>query len=431
MPYEQIVAIMRRHYNSETRKLQLQSEMDSLDLASFMRKKQISDSSQGLMMIVNHINALAPQLPDCFGNESHKTRYLRKAVMSFDWAQQPIASIASSRYSFLQLISALQESLQLREEAGRAQALEKNYGQYVNHPRTVRHPSNYYLNPQNRYKRDRRNSPFNRWNRARSLSDDRRSSGTQGHHHRNPNFRRQRFCYGCGSPDHILRDRKCTPQLSTIKTNLIEELGCEEETISDFADELLTLHITQRTQSSSLERSPKSSLKRIDGEREATNNVAGPAPASVYFDETLYTVEEEDMYSAQLKPGFNSDAYNVLFTTDEIPSTNIVDCSNIHLTATKSSPEVPGFCIDIGAPRSVCGKRTMNKLLGSLKRTTIPSAKSYRYFRFGDVVVKSLGLAEVALCTPHDVPNVMVLMDVVPVDVPGLLGLDVLDCESL
>ena len=75
--YEKIVTIMRRYYNSETRKLQLQSEMDSPDLAYFMCKKQISDSSQGLIMIVNHVDAQAPEFPGGFGNDFHMTRYLR------------------------------------------------------------------------------------------------------------------------------------------------------------------------------------------------------------------------------------------------------------------------------------------------------------------------------------------------------------------
>ena len=66
-----------------------------------------------------------------------------------------------------------------------------------------------------------------------------------------------------------------------------------------------------------------------------------------------------------------------------------------------------------------------------LKRTSIPSAQSPRSFRFGDVVVSSLGMVQVALETPPDFPDIMVLMDIVPVNIAALLGLDVLDSESL
>ena len=120
MPYDQIAAQMRRHYNSETRKLQNQSEMDSLNLTAFMNKHQITDLGEGLTKIVNHINALAPQLPTGFGDDAHKTRYLRRAVLGQPFAQQPISQITSARYSFTQLTTALKENLQLREELSRA-----------------------------------------------------------------------------------------------------------------------------------------------------------------------------------------------------------------------------------------------------------------------------------------------------------------------
>ena len=74
MTFDQILAIMTRHCNSETRKLQIQSEVDSLDLSAFMTKHQVSDYSDGITKIVNHINALAPQLPNGLGDDAHKTR---------------------------------------------------------------------------------------------------------------------------------------------------------------------------------------------------------------------------------------------------------------------------------------------------------------------------------------------------------------------
>ena len=122
MPFDQITNRMRRHYSSDTRKLQIESEMDSLDLQSFMHKRKITDYVSGLTQTVDHINVLAPQLPGGFNDDAHKTRYLRRAVMSQEWAQNAISSIATSKYSFIQFITALQESLQLREERQRVRA---------------------------------------------------------------------------------------------------------------------------------------------------------------------------------------------------------------------------------------------------------------------------------------------------------------------
>ena len=124
--------------------------MDSLELTSFMHKHGVTDLNDGLTKIVNHINALAPQLPTGFGDDAHKTRYLRRAVLGHSFAQQPIAQITSARYTFTQFQTALKESLQLREELSRARAPDMNYGQYVRDPRDVR-PSNSRWPPNRSY----------------------------------------------------------------------------------------------------------------------------------------------------------------------------------------------------------------------------------------------------------------------------------------
>ena len=96
MPLEQITSIMRHHFNCESRKLTVQSDMDSLNLSTFMKKAELFDYSQGLSKLVDHVNALAPQLPQGFGNVDHKTRYVRRAVMQLQWAQTPIAQLTTA-----------------------------------------------------------------------------------------------------------------------------------------------------------------------------------------------------------------------------------------------------------------------------------------------------------------------------------------------
>ena len=96
--------------------------------------------------------------------------------------------------------------------------------------------------------------------------------------------------------------------------------------------------------------------------------------ASVHFREALYTVEEQDTYQSQLEGELARGMYDVSYDEDSIPSTNIIDCSNIHVVSQKSFLIVPSFCVDIGAPRSVSGKPTIDQILGSLKRKSIPSA---------------------------------------------------------
>ena len=151
LPFNEIVSRMHRHYNSETRKLQLESEMDSLDLGEFLKKRSMADVSEGLIKIRDHINALASQLPSGFGDEAHEARYLRRAFMRFEWAKQPIFMVTTSQYSFTQFLTALQEGIELNEELTCANAPGVNYGRYVNNPHDVRHPNNPRLNPKHGY----------------------------------------------------------------------------------------------------------------------------------------------------------------------------------------------------------------------------------------------------------------------------------------
>ena len=205
MPFKEIVSRMHPHYNSETRKLQLQSEMDSLDLGEFMKKRSMTDVSESLIKIYDNINALASQLPSGFGDDTHKTRYLRRAVVRFEWAKQPISMVTTSRYSFTQFLTALQESIQLNEELTRANAPGVNYGQYVNKPHDFRHPNNPRLDPKHGYEprrnhsrsphRNRSHSPTRRGyrNRPRRPYDPRRTNDYR--HRQNPSLPRKRYCH--------------------------------------------------------------------------------------------------------------------------------------------------------------------------------------------------------------------------------------------
>ena len=85
---------------------------------------------------------MEPQLQQSFGDDNHKTGNLRRAVIRFEWAQQPIAQMTTARYTFTQFITSLQESLQLQEEMAQARVARVDYGQYEKHPRNFGHPNN-------------------------------------------------------------------------------------------------------------------------------------------------------------------------------------------------------------------------------------------------------------------------------------------------
>lgn len=89
------------------------------------------------------------------------------------------------------------------------------------------------------------------------------------------------------------------------------------------------------------------------------------------------------------------------------------------------------FYVDSGAPRFVVGRKTLNRMFtanGAHQRRIMPSRNR---FQFADAIYDSLGIIFVPLLTPPRVPSAMLSIDIVDVDIPALLGMDVLDKESL
>ena len=111
-----------------------------------------------------------------------------------------------------------------------------------------------------------------------------------------------------------------------------------------------------------------------------------------------------------------------------------IDFSNIYaadLRREYQSKRTLGFCVDIGAPKSVAGKREINRLLAALGTHHRKIRASGNSFRFGDENFESLGQISLPLPTPNGTPRVMVDFDIVQADVPALLGMDILDREEL
>ena len=108
--------------------------------------------------------------------------------------------------------------------------------------------------------------------------------------------------------------------------------------------------------------------------------------------------------------------------------------ANIHhrLVGRNQSQKPPrGFVCDIGAPKSVVGRKTLNRILnenGVYKRHIRPSQNR---FRFANSVFESRGKITIPLRTPLGIPPVNVDLDIVDADIPALLGMDVMDRELL
>ena len=171
MGYRQLVRVMIDEYDSDARRLAVQSELEMLTLHRLMVEKGISDEGVGLSKLVERINVLTPQCPPNFRSESNKIRYLRSAVLDRDWAQTPVSNITTAQYSFNSLVTALREQLQLQAE------------------KKSRNPQVATL--------------YQRYGRAPPKKNT--------HRHKNPIGRdgKRMLCNGCGSDEHLINSGKC------------------------------------------------------------------------------------------------------------------------------------------------------------------------------------------------------------------------------
>ncbi len=150
-----------------------------------MTAHSLATESEGLKRIVEHIERLTPQCPVGFRSDENKIRYLRSAVLGYEWSLTPIRSIVTHGYKLHGFVTALHESLQLSEElksrtsssfltciddTEEEDAAEFSFQRYGRHPRDVRehNPSNRSSSSRGRFARHRKG------NSSRSFDEDRR-----------------------------------------------------------------------------------------------------------------------------------------------------------------------------------------------------------------------------------------------------------------
>lgn len=105
--------------------------------------------------------------------------------------------------------------------------------------------------------------------------------------------------------------------------------------------------------------------------------------------------------------------------------------SEIHITSTKGRSRPIGFCADTGAPRSVIGMKEFKRIRNQLGLRSMNIKPSKCGFKFANATYSSLGSIQLPLYTPPGIPTIIVEMEIVPADIPALLGLDVLDEHQL
>lgn len=82
MIFDDRIPMMKREFDSEDRSNQVQADLDSLTLSSFMANREIFSDEKGLSEVINHINTIHLQVPEVFQSDAGKLRFIFHAVFA-------------------------------------------------------------------------------------------------------------------------------------------------------------------------------------------------------------------------------------------------------------------------------------------------------------------------------------------------------------
>ena len=108
---------------------------------------------------------------------------------------------------------------------------------------------------------------------------------------------------------------------------------------------------------------------------------------------------------------FDKDVPGPVFDTHLISCGEEFDFSNIHFQRIESKAAL-GFCVDVGAPRSVIGSEQLDHIIREHNHTAIPRFRSANRFRYGEVTVQSIGMVELFLIVPAPRRPIPILLDI-------------------
>eukprot|EP00171_Calliarthron_tuberculosum_P023610 IDg23610t1 len=401
IPYEQLECLMKTEYDSDSRQLQM----------------------------VEKIHRLTPQCPAGFRADENKLRFLRSAVISHDWALAPIRNIVTHRYKFNAFVTALHESLQLNVELKNRSSpsstllVEDHDDEFYG-----THFQQYGRNPHDVRKYGYRGARFTRGGRRGRGGRFMRTRGSR----RSKTFseaQQRNECYKCGEqnwdPRHV-----CAP--GAIRENVRGRLRQGHTHVHIVSDFVLGLEADNATQGM-----PTQEDSTMEGAQN-TQAVNYTEDRVHEFDDALEASGMGAMAEAEFADAV--DAHLVDATISAASGVNgtgpgfQVDCSSIFTTDLRREYRASrpvGFCVDIGAPKSVAGKKELHRILSAMKMRDYRLKPSQNKFRFGDDTFSSLGVVTLPLPTPNGVKPIHVDFDIVLADVPALLGMDILDREEL
>lgn len=113
--FQQAVDMVNQEYNSPVRQTRVKNYLNSLRVSEFVKKGD--EKSAALAKVYRLITKLSRQVPASHRGDAHKIEFLRNATVGYTWSHEPLSRVATHGLSFQMLYGELEAALQLDKEA--------------------------------------------------------------------------------------------------------------------------------------------------------------------------------------------------------------------------------------------------------------------------------------------------------------------------
>jgi hypothetical protein len=243
-----------------------------------------------------------------------------------------------------------------------------------------------------------------------------------------PKINQNRSCFNCGSSSHLLRN---CPTRADIKPGILRHLQHRRnpsEVLYTLADEFTEAlsHKSTDINEINVDEQLSQILATTGDPNEETQDADDSQPSDIHL--SPY-VQDEFLSRPRAKTSgvkirarpqqFRSHLETLISSVCDLNPDSI-----FHSAKGGSNEAFQGAVLDTGAARTVIGEQQARCLYRALGRKLRCKLSSQR-FRFGDKVVSSLGQIRIRL--PVSTAFIDLTADIVPLQVPLLLGLDVME----
>lgn len=379
--------MINREYNSPVRQTRVKNYLNTLRVSDFV--KGGFEISSALAKVNKLITKLSRHVPASHRGDSHKIEFLRNATVGFSWSREPLSRVATHSLTFQMLYGELEAALQLDKEAKLALARDNALGKSIHYDERglgIHYAGQGRYGNNLRYVRTRRKS-----NARRSI----KPVDIAG-------------WFNCGESDHFVKDCKKPMNAAKAAAKKLEYYGRKESMRHP-------VHLVLADLCQQIDSEPPSSDAVPDGESSDDVEIFQAVLAG------NATAEDEQNHPVALLP-------EPSLEVDSDPNEIFVMTSAWNV---ETPPHFEGACIDSGAQKTVIGLLQVRAYCTLLNADLDDVLKGQKLlFTFGNK--KHKGLGHITIRMP--VSNGFFLSftaDVVDLDVPLLLGLDLLTQASL